>query len=216
MVDSGCSTHLLPLEEHKLGEMSHLFPTGAYIWRLTPGGSVNEATCTLIILPTTGQAVSARLAITETEHFEQQLRYLRFHVCRDDIQQVIQMHDHGSLVIRFQNTNRFPNFEQTVRNEPFKFTEKRRLYALIGQDILAAEESCFNTQHKHYYIQLRMTTNANWSHIENAVQHYMGVIEDNAVVFGSEFVDLEDEDHDGDGGIGVDSLDIFYTELTDD
>jgi len=137
MLDSGCSTILLPIcSSQQITEMSTLFPLQRFNWQI--GGSKGVGALhspTLMIKPLpqeTKQTITVSLGQDVfTNTFE--LPFLRFHVCYDDAKQL-------NSIDRVIGKDILQKFISTVENLqkvcPSISIAERRTHALVGQAIL--------------------------------------------------------------------------------
>lgn len=199
MMDSGCSSHLLPIDDEIYELILQKFVNDFYRWEIKQGKGVAAFNSPILtIKPIDGSNIKVKLNFYEKLYFETVIPNLRFHVSMKDAQALLT----NNLVIQKISKPSQEILRIFVKQIEFmqkKFKDllfgERRKHVLIGQDII-----------KHFVaIQFNKIAlfldpqhlNENIS-ILKKIDKVINIAEDNVIreFSKNEFDNLEDEDHD--------------------
>jgi len=197
MVDSGCSTMLLPLAEGQLHNLASLFPATDYHWRITVSNGVGANSLCLYLTKDVGMVnvvLCGDLGLPKPPR-PCEVRYFRFHLCTEDLEELLKI----TTPLDPSQKSRITNFLAKNPNPT-----KRRKYALLGQGLLG---NYSNIQHGVAFVVVDPASfsPANlWSVLAD-YEHFLTQLPGGTLPDG--FDDLEDDDHDGDDDDMMYSLD---------
>jgi len=189
MIDNGCSSILLPLNEGDIQQLRTTFPPQIYSWTIANSKGVQARSLTLEVAPKPLFNAPTQITIQLCRNFLDTscpVQKLRFHVCNDDCAPLLA----GNML------------PQTEKNKIITFQTKnslhvpRRSHALIGQGILS-QDSYASIQLRSGFIVVTTTKFAltSWQDIME-LNLFLGS-EEVQDLLPDNFEDLEDEDHDG-------------------
>ena len=191
MLDSGCSTILLPIlnGQETLQEMKTLFPVESHRWSIVSGsrvGSINIVLCIKKLHP--------------DEQFEVHLcrnlggqvmrvSFLRFFLCGEDIEYLSRTRN-KSLPGGFPWNDADRAMLHLHRSNP----SSRRLHALIGQSILSRHRSYNDLIYTYIFAYTRILTPCVLHNISTNAT-ILALQATDVHTQPQDFEDLEDEDH---------------------
>eukprot|EP01089_Gocevia_fonbrunei_P018149 TRINITY_DN6073_c0_g2_i1.p1 TRINITY_DN6073_c0_g2~~TRINITY_DN6073_c0_g2_i1.p1 ORF type:complete len:243 (+),score=21.28 TRINITY_DN6073_c0_g2_i1:92-820(+) len=199
MVDTGCNTTLLPLQQGDLLKLGTIFPTSEYTWKITGGGVAALQSPVLSISHREQKEITVKLC-EDVNEFEARITDLRFHLCYEDACDLlsIKQTDTTSILIGSHILQKFKTVIEKVKkvDAQMKLAE-RRTHALLGQTIIG----------KHNLYQIRFVTIITSlpvadifteQQLDKYEDHCRKWIDSSFARGMEEFKDLEDDDHDND------------------
>jgi len=181
MIDSGCGSLLLPLNQEVLETITKEYNSNDYVWKISKSKGVSAEASVLII----EKAMSNFNVCISEDIFECKLEVtkLRFHICSED----------SALILNnLKDYSKLASYKDKL--EAFKDKNiKRRTHVLLGQVICRDQRSAsFQTVdiligYKELY---------DFSMIKDDLIMLLNRKKDMKESYGLEFEDLEDEDHD--------------------
>jgi hypothetical protein len=138
MIDSGCNSHLLPIEQGSLGLLYNLFPPGDYTYTIGSSSGVAAVnSLTLIVEKRNGGQMEWRLASDINGGVIRNSAYLRFSICYDDAIDLRRDNMPSGLnIIGTIYLDKFIEHIDILRQSfPNMDFARRRHHALIGREI---------------------------------------------------------------------------------
>jgi hypothetical protein len=140
LVDTGCSSILLSLEENELIQLTSKFPEPQNYW--TIGGSIGVGGGSPVLLITSTSDHEVKLCQDIIEPAPILIKTLRFSLCSDDINQLVNNRVYHSLL---------SDASRAKLSAYSTITLNRRHHALLGQSVLKLF-SCFKHSDIEFYV----------------------------------------------------------------
>jgi len=150
MVDSGCNSCLLPIEENGLKNVLAAFPFQQFKWQISMGRGVAALQSpVLYVYPTLGK-IGITIA-TDIKPLSVEVDYLRFHLCYDDAKILVDDPLYKDVFSRDKLEKFVSQMEVLIKLSPdVKDVGKRRKHALLGQQLIG-EDSIISIQYKNVF-----------------------------------------------------------------
>ena len=182
LVDSGCSSILLPIEG-SLDSLFSRFPSDEYLADI--GGSIGVGGGSLVLL--ISPIISSSFPVTLCEDIvgylngqRLHIKILRFSLCSEDISSILSSQ---SLRDRFGSVG-------IQRLESFRGVNiPRRTHALLGQSVLK-EHSCIKYSTVEFYVDPKVYTPISWNRVSVDTKRLLSQLD-----LPPQFEDWEDDDN---------------------
>ena len=199
MIDTGCNSHLLPLKPGQLtGELHRMFDKYNSIWNVQYSGAVGGRSCTLSIKKLTG-LMGVNIPIIKSGvsyvYSRSQFKQLRFHLCRDDVRELLSLEDGDQINLVYGSTKKNHIDRTSLVADLDTITSIRREHALLGQSIIGDENMLL--QYQDLCLLIKVTEDKHWSMIRDIILRYKTIASNNINenFEPDEFSELEDENH---------------------
>lgn len=194
MFDTGCNTHLLPLEKDKINNIIELFPADKYVWQISGSkGTGALSPPVLIINSINGKSEMFNVKIScDLYPFETFLEFLRFHLSYEDTVDLFKCSDFVSLSSNSKLIlNNFIKTVESLKNiYPDIKIGERRSHALFGQNFMNKKQLLQKGN-----VSAVLSQDFNFKDVVS-IYGQLEIMGKKAVEDIENFDDLEDEDHD--------------------
>lgn len=186
MVDSGCNSILLPLQQGKLQETLDAFPEdkGFNCYFGISHGVSGQSAVLRIKARNPSEPILIKLAKDLFPNVEFKVKHLRFHLVQEDIES---LRADSRMLARFEQEDRKAIQESKATN-----TERRK-HALIGQSIMQ-QDDVSSLQHEGVCVLVRSSVFK--PELWTELSRMQSILLRAATNLPPRFDDLEDEDHD--------------------
>ena len=199
MLDSGCNTHLLPMDDEIYKGILHNFLNDSYIWNVKQGKGVAAFNSPVLIIShflSVGNPV--RFSLFNDKYFETTIPNLRFHISLQDAQNLMK-NKNLNKQISGENRRILNDFVECCdflkKRYPEKSFGERRKHVLIGQDII---KKFVFVEFGQVALFLDPQTWDEKTSVFIRIKQLTQIAQGNILqeFTGNEFENLEDEDHD--------------------
>lgn len=181
LVNSGCSSILLPIAENSLHSLFQQFPSDQFI--ATIGGSIGVGGGSLVLLfySKNRRGFEVKLCQDIVGHSKAlTVKNLRFSLCSEDSQRILDTTD-----LR----DRFGSAEIKKLRSSLDRTIARRSHALLGQSVLK-ELSCIKSSTVEFYVRAELYTPITWTEVEADTRRLLAQL-----ILPDAFEEWEDDDN---------------------
>lgn len=181
LVDSGCSSILLPIEENSLDSLFQRFPSDDFIASIGGSNGVGGGSLVLLFCNVGRIGFEVKLCQDIVGHAESlTVENLRFSLCSEDSAAILESQD-----LR----NRFGTAEIKKLQSSLDRTIARRSHALLGQSVLK-ELSCIKFSTVEFYVRAELYTPITWRDVAVDTKRLLAQL-----VLPDAFEEWEDDDN---------------------
>jgi len=217
MIDSGCNTILLPIDNGQIESIYNKFANNDYIWNIFQSKGVSSLNAAILQIKSKIKPIKMILG-ENIFNYQEDIKIIRFHLCYDDIQWIIK---NDNKMLNINEINILKELYELMNDIKNKYPKieigKRRKHGLIGQSILCSDwKICLQTKDVFVLIndiKSENDWNNNYQIMIDCEKEAQSAIR-KSFNNDKEFNDLEDDDHDQDDSNGdLAMMDDYIDEL---
>lgn len=181
LVDSGCSTILLPIVENELKSLLDKFPANLYIWRV--GGSTGVGGGSKVLLVESVDRVKFEVKLCQDiigHPHSVRVQTLRFSLCSEDTRTILGNPD---MIARFGTK------VKSTLEEYANSNAARRSHALLGQSVLK-QLSCVKHSRVEFHVDPAYYKISSWNEVSRDTSRLL-----EQIILPDDFEDWEDDDN---------------------
>jgi hypothetical protein len=181
LVDSGCSTILLPVAKNELEGLFDMFPNDRYTWRV--GGSTGVGGGTKVLLVESVDRVKFEVKLCQDiigHPHSVCVQTLRFSLCSEDA---------GTILRNPDMVTRFGTKAKSTLEEYANSSAPRRSHALLGQSVLK-QLSCVKHSRVEFHVDPAHYEISSWNEVSCDTSRLL-----EQIILPDDFEDWEDDDN---------------------
>jgi hypothetical protein len=197
MIDSGCNTHLLPMDENTLDDLVHYYSGAEFGWSIRTSGGVG-AFASLVLVITASCPMMTNL-FADLFKLSVKLDHLRFHISLQDARDIISRKPKRVIEADILSLEKFCEVAQWIQQKTGVEIGKRRSYALLGQSVMKQDFDVIQTPYITMFVH--ESDKMDWCSAKDIArclwERFRIEFESN-----EELQTMEDFDHDGEDVLG--------------
>jgi hypothetical protein len=197
MLDSGCNTLLLPMDESTLDVLIEHYSGSQFFWSIIKTGGSGDFSSLVLVISASCPMTTNLFA--DVFHLSIKLDHLRFHISFQDAKNIISKRLNFLREADILVLEEFCRVVELIERKTGHTIGKRRNYALLGQMLMRQEFTI--VQYPYITIFVHSYDKLDWNHVDDVSRalwlRFIADFDSNEIL-----QNIEDLDHDGEDPLG--------------